>query len=115
MTFVESVSTVLSKYVVFTGRASRSEFWWFVLFNLGVSIIAAVIDMGLGIQAVGALVGLGLLLPGLAVSVRRLHDTDRSGWWLLILLVPLIGAIVLIVWNATAGTPGDNQYGPSPI
>lgn len=60
-------------------------------------------------------VGLGLLLPGLGVGVRRLHDLDRSGWWLLIGLIPIVGFIVLIVWFATAGLPGDNKFGPAPV
>lgn len=112
MTFTESVSTVLSKYVVFTGRARRSEFWWFVLFSILVNIVAGFIDYILGIQALGFLAMLGLLLPSLGVAVRRLHDTDRSGWWILIGLIPLIGAIVLIVWYASEGSPGENRYGP---
>ncbi|PWE55953.1 DUF805 domain-containing protein [Metarhizobium album] len=114
MSFTEAVSSALSKYVVFSGRASRSEYWWFVLFNIIVSIVAAGVDAALGIQAVGALVSLALLLPGIAVGVRRLHDIDKSGWWLLIAFVPLIGFIVLIYFFVQPSQPGDNRFGPPP-
>lgn len=114
MTFTEAVSSALSKYVVFSGRASRSEYWWFVLFNIIVSIVAAGIDAALGIQAIGALVSLALLLPGIGVGVRRLHDIDKSGWWLLIAFVPLIGFIVLIYFFVQPSQPGDNRFGPPP-
>ncbi|CAN7187708.1 DUF805 domain-containing protein [Rhizobium sp. LjRoot30] len=114
MTFTEAVSSALSKYVVFSGRASRSEYWWFVLFNIIVSIVAAGIDAALGIQAIGALVSLALLLPGIGVGVRRLHDIDKSGWWLLIAFIPLIGFIALIYFFVQPSQPGDNRFGPPP-
>jgi uncharacterized membrane protein YhaH (DUF805 family) len=114
MTFGESVSTVLSKYVVFSGRASRSEFWWFTLFNFLVNVVASLVDLLMGTELLSIVTTLALLLPALGVAVRRLHDTDRSGWWILITLIPLIGIIVLIVWYATEGMRGDNRFGPIP-
>ena len=111
---------VLRKYADFSGRARRKEYWMFGLFNIIISIVIAVIDTVLGLQMgdagigiLGAIYGLAVLLPGLAVGVRRLHDTSRSGWWLLIGLIPLIGAIVLIVFFVQDSHPA-NQYGPNP-
>ncbi|WP_075291052.1 DUF805 domain-containing protein [Pararhizobium arenae] len=114
MTFGDAASTAFSKYAVFSGRASRSEFWWFTLFNFLVNIVASLVDLLIGTEFISAISALVLLLPALAVGVRRLHDTDRSGWWILLGLVPLIGIIVLIVWYATEGTRGDNRFGPIP-
>lgn len=106
---------VLQNYAGFTGRARRTEYWMFFLVNL---IIALVLDLiGLKFQVftfIGLIYGLAVLIPGLAVGVRRLHDTGRSGWWLLIGLIPFVGAIILIVLLAIEGQPGDNQYGPDP-
>ena len=111
---------VLKKYAVFSGRARRKEYWFFVLFNIIISIVLAVIDgvtgsfspeAGMGL--LGGIYTLAVLIPGIAVSVRRLHDTERSGWWLLIYLVPL-GAIVLLVFTAQDSKPGQNQYGANP-
>ena len=113
MDFMTAVRTTMSKYVDFSGRARRSEYWYFVLFNVLVSIVANVLDAALNSQLVGLLVSLALFLPGLAVSVRRLHDTDRSGWWILIALIPIVGWILLIVWYCTDSKP-DNKYGPNP-
>ncbi len=112
---------VLKKYAVFSGRARRKEYWFFVLFNIIISIALAVIDgvtgsfspeAGMGL--LGGIYTLAVLIPGIAVSVRRLHDTERSGWWLLIALVPLIGAIVLLVFMVQDSKPGQNQYGANP-
>ncbi len=114
MSFADAVRSVLSKYVTFSGRARRSEYWWFVLFTAIVYIVAGIIDAAAGTQVIGLLVGLALLLPSLAVGVRRLHDTGRSGWWILIALIPLIGAIVLLVFSVQDSQPGSNNYGPSP-
>ena len=93
MTFAESVSTCLKKYVDFNGVASRSEFWWFILF---VFIVAVV--LGWASPLLANIFGLAMLLPELAVGARRLHDTGRSGWWQLLLLLPVIGLIILIVF-----------------
>jgi uncharacterized membrane protein YhaH (DUF805 family) len=100
MTFAESVRTCFSKYADFNGVASRSEFWWFFLFLFVVGLVLNLIEETMGTQVLGLLFGLATLLPQLAVGARRLHDTGRSGWWWLIILVPLIGFIVLIVFWA---------------
>jgi uncharacterized membrane protein YhaH (DUF805 family) len=112
---------VLKKYAVFSGRSRRAEYWYFVLFNLIVVIVLSLIDTLLGtfnvVQGVGLLsgiYGLAVLIPSLAVTVRRLHDIDRTGWWIFINLIPLIGTIVLLVFAVTDGTPGSNRYGPNP-
>ena len=106
---------VLKKYADFSGRARRREYWMFVLINFligcGLGVIAALVH---GLTFLSWVYSLAVLVPSIAVSVRRLHDTSRSGWWLLIGLVPLIGLIVLIVFFATDGEPGDNEYGPNP-
>jgi uncharacterized membrane protein YhaH (DUF805 family) len=115
MTFTEAIKSGFSNYVNFTGRAVRSEFWYWTLFSFLVSIVAGLIDYGIGGNIVSELWGLATLLPGLAVAARRLHDTDRSGFWLFLLLLPLIGIIVLIVWWCFKGTSGSNQYGPDPL
>ena len=105
---------VLKKYAVFTGRARRKEYWMFALVNTLIIVVLAASEAYLGIFGPSALYGLAVFVPSLAVNVRRLHDTDRSGWWVLIGLVPLVGAIVLIVFMVLDGTPGDNRFGPNP-
>ncbi|MEM7218125.1 MAG: DUF805 domain-containing protein [Pseudomonadota bacterium] len=103
---------VLKRYFDFNGRSARPEFWWFVLINIIISIVLAFIDSALGTVFIGLIYSLAVLLPALGVTVRRLHDTDMSGWWVLISLIPLVGAIALIVFCARAGTAGDNRFGP---
>lgn len=110
MTFLESLQTCFKKYIVFNGRASRSEFWWFFLFALIVPNLIGFFDSTLFF-----IICLLILLPSLAVQIRRLHDIDRTGWWILINLVPIIGLIVLIIFFATEGTQGQNRFGPQPI
>jgi uncharacterized membrane protein YhaH (DUF805 family) len=105
VTFTQAISTCFSKFVDFSGRASRSEFWWFFLFQVIVLVVASIVHPVLYL-----IVALGLLLPGTGASVRRLHDTGRTGWWVLISLVPLIG-LVLIYFLALEGNTGANQYG----
>ncbi|MDN5380528.1 DUF805 domain-containing protein [Streptomyces sp. LB8] len=105
---------VLKKYAVFTGRARRREYWMFFLVNFIVGLVLAVIGRVLDLEILQYLYSLAVLLPGLGVAVRRLHDTGRSGWWLLIALVPLIGAIVLLVFLVSDSQPDTNQYGPNP-
>ncbi len=111
MDFATAIKTCLAKYVGFAGRAPRSEYWYFTLFLILASIALA----AAGLDQVGNFFSVVTLLPSLAVGVRRLHDTDRSGWWLLLLLVPLVGMIVLIVWFASRGTQGANRFGGDPL
>jgi len=105
---------VLKKYADFTGRARRTELWMFVVISFVISVVLAVVDRMIGSMVLGALYGLAVLIPSLAVGARRLHDTGRSGWWLLIGLVPIVGLIVLIVFYLIEGTKGPNAYGPDP-
>lgn len=109
----------LKKYAVFSGRSQRSEYWFFVLFYLIIYIVLAVLDglvfkSGSQIGILSGVFSLAMIVPSLAVAARRLHDTDRSGWWQLLVLIPLIGVIVLIVFLAQDTKPGENKYGPSP-
>jgi uncharacterized membrane protein YhaH (DUF805 family) len=110
----------LKKYVDFSGRARRKEYWFFVLFNIIITIVLTIVDMmigtggGGGIGILAGIYSLAVLLPGIAVTVRRLHDTGRSGWWILIVLVPLVGTIVLLIFMVMDSQPAPNAYGPSP-
>jgi uncharacterized membrane protein YhaH (DUF805 family) len=123
MTFSQAVSSVLlNKYATFSGRARRSEYWWWYLFVSLVFLVASILDGAIGLTYSDLTVGGGwlatiaaivFLVPNLAVSVRRLHDTGRSGWWLLIALVPFIGWLVLLYFFVL-DSENDNQYGPSP-
>jgi uncharacterized membrane protein YhaH (DUF805 family) len=120
MSLGEAVAACFARYAVFSGRARRAEYWWFVLFGVLVSLAAGVLDGAMGyelhqVSPLSALLSLALLLPQLAVTARRLHDTGRSGWWMLLGLVPLVGTIILIVWTATRGEPGPNRFGPDPL
>jgi uncharacterized membrane protein YhaH (DUF805 family) len=114
MTFGEAVRSGFDHYVKFDGRASRPAFWWWVLFVVLASVGANIIDLAIGAPVFSAIVGLGLLLPNLSVAIRRLHDTDRTGWWVLIWLIPLIGWIVLLVFYLQQGDAGENRFGPPP-
>lgn len=140
MSFMDSIKTCLGKYATFSGRAARSEFWWFMLFIFVAQIVLGYVDRavfgpgevvnmasgmqdGMGMdfsfvyqpQPITGLFMLAMLLPNLAVGARRLHDTGRSGWWLLIGLIPLIGIIVLLVFFVSKGNEGENKYGPDPL
>lgn len=128
MNFTTAVKTVLSSYARFEGRASRSEYWYWVLAVILVSIFLAVIEGAVIAPSIGfepfdpqagqplrLLMTLMIFLPSLAVSVRRLHDGGRSGWWLLIQLVPLIGALILLWWYIRPGEASENDFGPPPI
>jgi uncharacterized membrane protein YhaH (DUF805 family) len=117
VTFNEAWRTVLlQKYATFTGRAGRSEFWWYVLFQFCVIVAAGIIDGVIfrGTRLVSGIAGLALLVPNIAVGVRRLHDTERSGWWYLLALIPIIGSLILLYFWIRPGTPGPNQYGEDP-
>lgn len=112
---------VLKKYAVFSGRAQRKEYWLFFLFSLIIEVVLMLIDHAAGLadtaSGYGPLSGLytlAVLIPGVAVSVRRLHDTTHSGWWLLINLVPLIGTVVFLIFMVRDSEPYQNQYGPNP-
>jgi uncharacterized membrane protein YhaH (DUF805 family) len=105
---------VLKKYAVFSGRARRKEYWYFVLFNLIISIILIIIDYMINSQILTTLYSLGVLIPSIAVTVRRLHDTDRRGWWIFISLIPIIGAIVLLIFMVLDSQKGENRFGPNP-
>jgi uncharacterized membrane protein YhaH (DUF805 family) len=98
MTFGESISTCFKKYATFDGRATRSEYWWFVLFTFLVSAALGIVS-----ETLSGVFSLGVLLPSIAVGVRRLHDIDKSGWFLLLWFIPIIGWIILIVWAIQEG------------
>jgi len=117
MSFQDAVRTALTaKYATFSGRARRSEFWFYVLFQAIVLVVAQLLDRIIpgDFPIVYSIAGLALLVPFIAAAVRRLHDTGRSGWWFLLNLVPFVGAIVLIVFYAQDSKPGANEHGPNP-
>jgi uncharacterized membrane protein YhaH (DUF805 family) len=118
MNFTQAIASGFQNYVNFSPRAARSEFWFWTLFSVLASIAAGLVDLAVfpdaDVSPVNSLVGLALFLPGLAVSVRRLHDLDRTGWWLL-LAFTVIGIILLIVWDCMRGTAGPNRFGPDPL
>ena len=111
----------LKKYATFEGRARRKEFWFFVLFNFLAMVLLAIVDFltgtfdeEVGLGLLSGLYVLAVFIPSIAVNVRRLHDTDRSGWWILLAFLPLLGALVLLVFEVLDSTPGANRYGPNP-
>lgn len=118
MNFQEAIQSGFRNYVTFSGRAPRSEFWYWVLFEVLVSIVASILDVAIfplnDISPLNAIASLLLFLPSLAVSIRRLHDIDRTGWWVLISLT-VIGIVLLIIWNCLRGTIGPNRFGPDPL
>lgn len=114
-TFGSSVSICFARYATFRGRAPRAEFWYFTLFGFLVQLAADIADPVTGTPVFSGIAALVLFLPSISVQVRRLHDLDRSGWWWWLLLIPVIGWIVMLVWDCTAGTPGRNSYGPDPL
>ncbi len=112
--------SVLSKYAEFGGRARRSEFWYFTLVNIIILIVLEVLasaihgSVGVVFLALASIYALAVFVPTLAVTVRRLHDTGRSGWWYFIALVPAVGVIILLVFECADSVPGTNQWGPNP-
>jgi len=124
MTLKESVTVCLTKYAVFTGRAPRSEYWWFVLAQFLISfavgfvlgLIGGIIGAGSSLANIGSVVlMIGLFLPALAVAIRRLHDIGKSGWWYLLVFIPIIGWLVLLYWFVQPTVPEANEYGEAPI
>lgn len=112
----------LRRYADFSGRSSRKEYWMFVLFNMIFGIVAIVLDniigtaiYGVGYGAVYIIYLLAVMIPGLAVSVRRLHDVGKNGWFILVSLIPIIGSIWLLILMCTDSSTGDNGYGPNPL
>jgi len=111
---IDYYTGVLKNYAGFEGRARRAEYWQFVLGNVIVAVVLAILGALIKFPYLVILYYLAILVPTLAVGVRRLHDTSKSGWWLLIALVPFVGGIILLVFTCLDSTPGDNQYGPNP-
>lgn len=112
---------VLRNYAGFYGRARRKEFWMFMVWNTVIALAVILIDLNIGtfnyeigLGLLNGIYNLAVLIPGIAVSIRRLHDIGRSGWWFLFTLVPFIGVIVLIVFYALDSEPGPNEYGDNP-
>ena len=109
---------VLKKFKVFTGRARRREFWMFALCNFAIGAVLGILGripaIGIVFSIVSLLFSLAILIPSIAVGIRRLHDTNRSGWLMLLCLIPFVGAIILLVFCIQEGTSGENQYGPDP-
>ena len=119
---MEWATLPLKRYAEFTGRSPRKEYWMFVLLSIGIYLIASILDGIAGMNGmiagtygpITALVALGLFVPTLAVNIRRLHDSDRSGWWLLLGLVPMVGGIIVLVFMVLEGTRGANRFGADP-
>ena len=110
--FIDCITT---NYVNFSGRASRKEYWMFNLFNIIASFVVILLDSLLGLNCVLSLIyTLAILLPSYAVIIRRLHDTGKSGWWLLLMFIPFVGGIILLIFCLIDSTPGPNQYGENP-
>lgn len=127
MTFTQAVASVFRQYATFTGRAPRSEYWWFVVFQILLTIAAGVMDTALfgafsliafgdvnALTPLTTLATLATLLPSISVGVRRFHDMDHTGWWLLLVLTG-IGTIIVFFWFMMKGTTGPNRFGPDPL
>ncbi|MBR4040066.1 MAG: DUF805 domain-containing protein [Clostridia bacterium] len=112
MSFMEAVTTCFAKYADFSGRARRSEYWYFTLFNFAVSFVLSLI-LGEG-NFISSIYALATLVPGLAVCWRRLHDIGKAGGWYFIAFVPVVGWILAIIWYCRDSEPGTNAYGPNP-
>jgi uncharacterized membrane protein YhaH (DUF805 family) len=115
------LEAVKNKYAVFDGRAHRQEFWYFILFYFLIYFALSIVDqvtgtfsMETGAGLLSGIYALAMLVPSLAVGARRLHDTGRSGWWQLLMLIPILGGLILIFFFVLDSEPGDNQYGPNP-
>ena len=121
MSFFSAVQACFANYATFRGRARRSEYWFFVLFMILCTLVAATLDGAIAVNTArhlnvfSTILSIVFFLPSLAVTARRLHDIGRSGWWMLISLVPIVGSIVLLVWLCTRGYEGPNRFGSDPI
>ena len=117
MGFTDAIKAGFQNYVNFDGRATRSEYWFWILFVILASIVLTILDGLLffgatnGVGVLGPIFSLATLIPGLSITIRRLHDLDKSGWWFLLSFIPLIGALVLLYWFCLKGTDGDNRFG----
>lgn len=114
---MDSYMSVLKNYATFSGRARRKEYWMFTLISTIIYMVPYVTAMVLEVPALAIISGiyiLAVLIPTIAVAIRRLHDTDRSGWWILISLVPLVGGLIFLIFMVMDGTAGDNQFGADP-
>lgn len=123
MSFIESIKSVFSQYVGFSGRARRSEYWWFALFVFIIEFVLAFLGkmngagdiQGMNIFTIlTGIFCLAIFLPSLAVTIRRLHDTGKSGWWVLLYLIPVIGEVIILIFCLFDSEPGVNKYGPNP-
>ena len=118
MDFTSAIKSCFGKYATFSGRACRSEYWYFYLFYVIIIMATQFVDsvvIGSNINFLTLIWSIAVFLPQIAVAVRRLHDIDRTGWWILLGLIPLIGAIILIVWTCKRGTAGSNRFGADPL
>jgi uncharacterized membrane protein YhaH (DUF805 family) len=117
MNFQQAVQSCLAKYATFSGRAARSEFWYWQLFLVVAGLVAEIFDFGIGWHGspLTSIFWLVTLVPALAVAARRLHDVGRSAWWLFLYFVPVVGWIALLVWFTTQGTHGYNGFGADPL
>lgn len=104
----------LKQYADFSGRARRTEYWMFTLFNAIISLILGFVLATIGLVFLSYIYSIAILIPSLAVCIRRLHDIGKSGWWYLIGFVPVVGTIVLLIWFCTDSQPGNNEWGPNP-
>ena len=121
MNFGQSIRSGFKRYLDFSGRSSRSEYWWWALLNVILSVFSSVLVVNAAAEyedlavTFYLIVNLVMFVPNLAMSVRRFHDLDRSGWWLFIGVIPLVGPIILIFWFCTKGTDGANRFGIDPL
>ncbi|MDO4805151.1 MAG: DUF805 domain-containing protein [Lachnospiraceae bacterium] len=114
MGLMDAIQSGFSNYANFNGRARRSEFWYWLLFTFLLSFVTTLIGNALKMQILPSIAGLAVMVPSIAVGVRRLHDIGKSGWFYLIYLIPIVGVILMIVWGTTDSQPGPNMYGPNP-
>ncbi len=119
MNFTEAIQSGFQKYIIFDGRASRSEYWYWVLFvvlaSIGMGFLDLIFFPHSRVGILNTLFGLAVFLPGLAVCVRRLHDLNRTGWWVLVWLIPIVGWLILLIFMIQEGTESDNRFGSNPL